>query len=209
MELAFAHLNLRRNPFGLVPPARWPELACAVGPDLDELAARLKEPGSAVLYLGEQGRGKSTHLRALHGAHFPQAPFLYIGEGERPPLPRGQVVFIDELQRVSRWRRALLFRRRRASFAIGSHVDHTAEMRRAGLEVVRVELEGLDRDRLRQIVEARLAWARRGPGPVPWLTDEALDALIERFGDNLRAIEHDLYERFQRLEAVGPVEVGC
>ena len=208
LQLAYSHLNLRRNPFGLVPPALWGQVACVVGPPLLALAERLALPGQAVLYLGEKGRGKSTHLRALHAAHFPQVPFVYIGAGERPALPCEPVVFFDELQRVPRRRRAWLFRRRGTSFALSSHVDHTSELRRAGVEVVLVELQGLDRARLQQIVERRVEWVRRGSGPVPWLEDQALDALIDRFGDDLRAIEDHLYEAFQQLQEVGAVEVA-
>jgi hypothetical protein len=70
-----------------------------------------------------------------------------------------------------------------------------------------VEVGGVDRALLRRIFEARLEWARRGEGEVPWLEDEDLDALIGRFGDDVRGMEGWLYERVQRMEEVGRIEV--
>jgi hypothetical protein len=79
-----------------------------------------------MLFLGDCGRGKSTHLHALH-AQYPDVPLTYVGPGERPRIPAAPVVFVDEVQRLSRRRRARLFRRR-ASFVLTSHEDHGHEL---------------------------------------------------------------------------------
>ncbi len=201
-RLAYEHLNLRRNPFGELP--REERAAVAVVPR--EYAHWLSAPcrqRRALLFVGDAGRGKSTHLIAVH-AGVPPVPFTYVGEGERPRIPNAPLVFVDELQRIPRWRRAQLFRRR-ASFALSSHRDHTRELLRAGVAVRTVRVGGLDASRLQAVTTRRIEVARRAPGPLPRLGPEAASALVARFGDDLRAIEGHLYEVFQDLKEVGDV----
>ena len=63
LNLPFAHLNLRFNPFGEATPEERAKLAVV---DIERFAQRLCAPGFAVQFIGEHGRGKSTHLLALH-----------------------------------------------------------------------------------------------------------------------------------------------
>ncbi len=72
-----------------------------------------------------------------------------------------------------------------------------------------VEVGGVDRALLRRIFEARLEWARRGDGELPWFEDEDLDALMRTFGDDVRGMEGWLYERVQGMEGVGRIEVDA
>jgi len=201
--LPYVHLNLRCNPFGELTPA---ELAI-VRIDLEQIADRLREPGSAIQFLGKRGRGKSTHLFALRRC-FPGAPYTHVARGAPvPDVPYAPVHFIDELQRIP-WQRRASILRRPASFAIGSHRNHGGEFKRAGPAYETVRLRGLTHAQLRAIVDKRVHWARRSADqPVPTLSDAALAALIARYGDDLRAIEHRLYEVFQGLTDVCEVQV--
>ncbi len=163
---------------------------------------RLKTPGFAVQYLGEAGRGKSTHLMALH-RFFPDMPYLRFPENTRiPRIPHAPVLFLDETQRLPRRLRARLFSRR-GSFVIGTHEDHSGELAQAHVETVTTHLRGMTPDRLGQIIERRLEWARRGPGPLPRLSTPRIGRLIEVYGDDLSAILACLYEEFQTLDAGG------
>jgi len=169
--LPFAHLNLCRNPFGELPLDQRAALAVV---DVDRFVGRLKRPGYAVQFLGDKGRGKTTHLLAIR-QHFPEAPYLHIGEGERPRIPRGHPLMIDEIQRLPRWRRRWVFRRP-VSLVIGTHEDVSAELLRAGFEVDSIEAAApLDAERLHEILSpdplgptsARLGTprdTRHGPG---------------------------------------------
>ena len=201
VALPFAHLNLRRNPFGEVEPTELAELAVV---DVQRHVRRLSRPGYAVQFLGEQGRGKTTRLVAVR-RHFPDAPYVLIGEGERPRIPVGHPLFVDEIQRFSSWRRRRLFRRP-VSLALGTHEDVSAELARAGFDVETVEVGGsADAGRLCEIAGRRIEAARRGPGRVPQLGRETAQALIDRFGDDLRTIQARLYDVFQRLEGIEDV----
>lgn len=199
----YAHLNLTRNPFGEPAMA---ERAPLVVAEIAAAVERLRQPGFAIQFLGEAGRGKTSHLLAIR-ASFPGAPYVHVGEGERPRIPHGAPLFLDETQRIPAWRRRFLFRRP-VSFAIGTHEDHAQELRAAGLEVVTVEpARELTRTRLEAILTRRIEWARRGPGPLPRIPPRTVEALVARAGDDVRTMEHLLYEAFQRSREVGDVEL--
>lgn len=160
----------------------------------------LSEPGFTVQFIGDCGRGKSTHLHALR-ARFPDAPYIHFAEGERPqPIPLAPVLFLDETQRLPWHTRHRLFRRE-VALALGTHRDHSRELARAGRRVETVHLTGFTTATLRRIIERRIEWARRGPGPVPSLGPGSVARLHDRFDGDLRAIEDHLYDVFQNLSA--------
>jgi GTPase SAR1 family protein len=199
--LPFAHLNLRRNPFGEFQPAQRAVLAVA---EVDRFVRRLGQPGYAVQFIGDQGRGKTTHLLAIM-RHFPQAVYVHVGQGQRPPIPQGQPLLIDEIQRLPPRRRRRVYARR-VPLAIGTHEDVGCELIRAGFEVdTVVPAEALSPRRLRRILNRRIAWVRRGLGPIPQIRIATAEQLIERFGDNVRAIESYLYDLFQELPGIRDV----
>ena len=70
-----------------------------------------------------------------------------------------------------------------------------------------VAVGGISPEHLELIINRRIEHARRSEGPMPRLANGASRVLIERFGDDVRAIEHYLYGRFQELEVIGDVTV--
>jgi len=109
---------------------------------------------------------------------------------------------IDEIQRLPPRCRRRVFRRP-VALAIGTHQDVGPELARAGYRVDTVAVgAALDAPRLHQIVNRRIEWARRGPGPVPQVGLPTAGALIERFGDDVRRIEWHLYDLFQNLPGI-------
>jgi hypothetical protein len=202
---AYAHLNLTRNPFGEASAA---DRAATAVTELGDLPERLARPGFAVQIIGDSGRGKTTHLLALRRS-FPEAPWVRIDPGATPPrIPAGTPLFVDEAQYLSVWRRRRLYRDRARSLALGTHVDLRAELARAGFEVhtIRPAAE-VSVERLEAIFHARIAWARRAPGPVPVVPRRTIEALIARLRCDVRAMEGLLYEALQRAEEIGDVEV--
>lgn len=199
ISLAFEELNLRWNPFG--EPAVEDAANLAVV-DVEAYVERLRKPGFAVQYLGEAGRGKSTHLLALH-QFFPDMPYLRFPENTRiPRIPHAPVLFLDETQRLPPSLRKIIFSRK-GSFVIGTHEDHSVELEMAHKETVSVYLSGLTPERLEEIIERRIEWARRGPGPIPRFSRPRINGLIEVYGDDLSAILCSLYEEFQALNEGG------
>jgi hypothetical protein len=201
--LPYAELNLRRNPFGELDRTARAELAVA---EVAPLAAVLATPGHLVQLLGESGRGKTTLLLALR-ARFPAAPYVKILQLERPRLPHGHPLFVDDAHVLPARRRQRLFRRH-ASFAITSHVDLSEEAELLGLQVTSVRpAHRLDGDVLARIFSLRIEAARRAPGPVPSVSRSTVERLVRRHGEDVRAMELALYEGVQRLKEVGDVQV--
>jgi hypothetical protein len=197
-------LGLRWNPFGEPPPED--VAALIVSSESLVVADWLRGPRRVQQYLGEAGRGKTARLRWL-SARFPDAPYVYIAEGELPPMileqplmPAPLALLLDEAQRLAPRLRRRLFAsiaRQGGSLAVASHVDLSAELQGAGLCCRTCGVHGLDAHGLLAIVQRRLDWARL-PGRAPAVITRAhAERLIERFGDNLRAILDNLYEGYQ------------
>lgn len=195
----YAWLNLVRNPFGDLPAGAVGALWVGTLPVL--------WPGEVLLVRGAEGRGKSALLRALQRAH-PGAVYERIEEGEtqlRTSLrPAPSLLLIDEAQRLSRGARARLWAEAGA-LVLAAHADLSRECPRP----CRVWwVRGLRPEALLEIVARRIEWARRGPGPLPWVDAEGARALVARFGDDLRAIEEHLYDRLQEMRAVGAIPMS-
>lgn len=202
--LPFAHLNLRRNPFGELDLASWAGLAVV---DVERQVTQLERPGYAVQLMGDKGRGKTTHMLAIR-RRFPRAPYVHVGEdfrARRPHIPHGHPLLVDEIQRLSPRRRRRVYRRR-VSLVVGTHEDFGAELRQAGFDVETVDVGGaLDARRLREILNRRIEAARRGPGRLPRVTIGTAHAMIDRFDDDVRAIQWQMYDLFQTLRGIQDV----
>jgi hypothetical protein len=188
---AFLQHNLRWNPFEETSLEQRPDLAV----DVPNLHLQHRQ---AILFLGEKGRGKTTHLLGLHAQH-PNAPYIHLPEfGQQPSIPKADLIFLDEAQRLPRLFRTRFWRRAK-TWVIASHQDHRYELERAGFVVQVLHLQGLSFCKLEQIVQKRLEWARRGAGAVPNVPTALLQALLKQHSDDLRAIEDALYVWFQKL----------
>jgi hypothetical protein len=201
-SLPFAHLNLRWNPFGELDEQTRVKAAVV---DTETLVRHLGQPGRAVQLLGRCGRGKTTTLLALT-RRVPDA--LYVRAWADRPLeirPCG-VLLLDEADTLSWWRRYRILRHSRC-VALATHRDLTRSLRLAGLVPLTVRVGGVEEDRLHAMLNRRIACARRGAGPIPRIGRGAVRILIDRHGDDLRAMEIALYERFQALQEAGDVAV--
>jgi hypothetical protein len=201
VRLPYAHLNLRRNPFGELFVDDWAALARV---DVDSLVARLQDPRSVSQFVGEKGYGKTTHLLAL-SKRFPLSTYVHLPEGQRTWIPAGDPLLIDEAQRLTPWQRYRVFRSP-VALVLGTHQDFTAALQRAGRRVQTVEVGlGTDAVRLHAIVNARIEWARRDTGAIPEVRLETVEKLLLKFGPNIRGALHELYGTFQNLHEPGPV----
>lgn len=203
MHGAYAHLNLRTNPFGELTAN---ERALVAVADTEPLVAALREPGTAIQIVGHCGRGKSSHMHALRRA-LPEADYARLWT--RKPVPAelsASILLIDEADAVWIWRRLSLLRRA-TSVAIAVHKDQSWQLRALGFRVLTLHVGETDRSKLRAIVHRRIEHARLGPGPLPQVTDHALDVLISRHGNDVRAMEGHLFEAVYQMTGVGDVQV--
>lgn len=199
--LPYSHLNLRRNPFGELTFDDWAALALV---DVDPIAVRLQTLRAVVQFVGEKGNGKTTHLLAL-ASRLPAATYVHLPEGQRTQIPPGDLLLIDEAQRLTHWQRYRVFRSS-ATLVLGTHQDFTPALLRAGRTVHTVEVwRDTDAIRLHQIVNARIAWAKRDVGAIPEVSLETVEKLLLKFGPNIRGALHELYVTFQNLQEPGLV----
>lgn len=188
---AYATLNLRWNPFSEPNQEERADLAV-------QMPEFLLEPKKAILILGEKGRGKTTHLLALH-QKTPDAPYIHLPEfGRQPSITRANIIFLDEAQRLPRSTRRFIWQRAK-TWVIASHENHTYELEQAGFRVEVLHLTGLTLEKLEAVIEKRLEWARRSEGQIPHIPQQKLEQLLEQFGDDLRTIEGPLYDEYQKL----------
>ena len=201
VSIPFAHLNLRRNPFGEFSPV---EIAALAKVDIDEVAAQLADPAFVVQFVGEKGFGKTTHLLAIR-ARFPGALYVHIAEGERAVIPAGRPLLIDEAQRLT-WRQQRKVFRDPVPLVLGTHVDFHRALTRAGRRVKTIRVaERMDAERLHNLLNARVAWVRRAEGALPAVRHETARRLLAQFGPDVRRIQQELYLTFQRLSGIQDV----
>ena len=196
LQLAFSHLNLRRNPFGALDRMTRAELAVVPAIEVGE--------NEVVQFMGQAGRGKTTHLLALH-LRWPGSVYEYIPEGSDRYHTRSLPAvgfLLDEAQRLPPRRLRRMFARARR-LVLATHEDVSRYSRRP---VRTIEIAGLSAAKLNAIAEARIESARRAPGPIPRLSADACERLVQLHGDDLRAIEYHLYGVFQELPEVCDVE---
>lgn len=189
---AYANLNLRWNPFS--EPNQDERAALAV-----QMPEILLESKKAILFLGEKGRGKTTHLLSLHQKNS-DAPYLHLPEfGKQPSIPRNQLIFLDEAQRLPRLIRRFIWQRAKI-WVIASHENHARELEQAGFAVQVISLTGLSLEKLEAVIEKRLQWARRSDGQIPRVPQYKLEQLLAQYGDDLRGIQGALYDEYQQMQ---------
>lgn len=190
VALAFAHLNLTRNPFGQFSPNVLAELARKDAPRVVE--------GEALQIVALKGRGKTTWLHAIEAAN-PGCIRATVDLHSRlaAPAPRdGAVYLLDEADFCEPAQLRDLARSAR-TLVLATHSDLAPRVARP-LRTVRTP--PLTADRLHSIVERRIECCRRGPGATPMPSTAQLASLLEEHGDDLRAILDRLYDALQALQ---------
>ncbi|NRB37964.1 MAG: hypothetical protein HRU20_05780 [Pseudomonadales bacterium] len=196
-ELSYAALNLRFNPFGELDMDERQHLACV---NIEGLIVRLQEKKVVIQFIADHGRGKTTHLLALH-RHFKQLVYIKLFPDEKAVIPKDNVLFVDSIENLKFWRRMRLYRQCQ-QLAVTTHRDLSREMRWAGLNVVSVNVSVTSIEQLERIFSQRIEYARRGDGVVPTLDSALLKRLKNTYGDNIRAMESELYDYFYQLKGV-------
>ena len=192
--LPFARFNLLRNPFGQL--TQEDRIAAAIV-DTPRWLPSLVDPRRAIQFMADCGRGKSTHLLALL-AQCPDGAYVYLPEdGPKPKIPHGNPLFIDEAQRMSWWQRQQSFRSG-VPLVLGTHEDLSTPLGRAGYHVETVDVTTMiSPDRIHRLLNRRIELGRLSSREIPNITIDCVAGLVDRFGDNIRAMEGYLYDQFQ------------
>jgi len=203
----FHALGYRSNPFRALTDEEWAEIV--VLPDAIVAAAA---HGGHLQVLGELGHGKTSALLGL-AQQFRRAgrrviyEYLPIVQDTFTASVIGLDVFLlDEVQRLRPNERLRLVAAGQAGLRLilGSHEDLTPLFQGAGLSLATVRLDQTAPGQLAALLARRLAAAALPNSPNGVAFDASAVAYLEdKFAGNLRAMEHFLYEVFQRLEAPG------
>jgi len=199
--LSFAHLNLRRNPFGELSAEERGHLAIT---DVEDVRSFLEQQGRplppAVQIVGDKGHGKTTHLLALL-RQYPAACYTWLPEGETVTIRTdGEPIFIDEAQRLMRRQQKAIWGMPKR-LILGTHQDFEHSLRHAGRAVMTIAAERqTSPQRVHEIVNSRIRLFRRCSGAVPEVSLNVAEQLCERYGSDIRAMLRCLYEHFQSMK---------
>ena len=110
-------------------------------------------------------------------------------------------MIVDEAQRLSFWQLRKVLKIG-GPLVFGTHNDLTKAIRRAKLEVNTIDVAAdSSTERLEKILNRRIESSRLADGTIPRITSDHALRLQQQFGQNVRAIEHFLYDQFQRCAA--------
>jgi GTPase SAR1 family protein len=199
LQLPYAHLNLRFNPFGEL--SNEDRCLCSVV-DCDDWICFLQNRDSAVQFIGNSGCGKTTCCLSLQH-HFSHAEYYRVPcDGQIKNNLQGDPLVLDELQFLSERIMGKIFKKHRR-LIIGTHTDLNSQLVKAGFEVLTIYPEQLiSVHSLYSIVKKRIEFARRAEGELPVISIGTVEKLFSLYGSNLRAIEHELYILFQDLKRI-------
>lgn len=229
--LPLGHLNLRRNPFGELDRAE--RLQAAVV-DTEPWVAFVATPRRALQFLGPCGHGKSSHLYAMiRDCGLDLSAYIYLPPRRSIPdlwsrrmlpfidstqaagwgcaqrlLEHKNVLVLDEAQRLPLGLRKRVFRSH-DPVLLGTHADLSPALRRAGFEVMTVDVSRqCDPQRIADVLNRRIALSRLDAAvDFPHCSLDEAQRLHARYGSDLRAIESRLYDVFQQLAGTTHGEV--
>ena len=193
--LPWGWCNLSRNPFGELTRDERTSLAVV---DVADIASRVKAKRNAVQLIGRCGNGKTTRMLVL-SRHFSDSSYTYLPEDKPcPPIPEGCPLLIDEAQRLPK----AVLQSLVASglpMVLATHRNLIRPLRRGGYEVTTMRIgKNNDAKLVCEVMNRRLiASCLDDALPVPQMTQQDAQLLVDRFGTNLRAIESYLYEVVQ------------
>jgi len=203
-RMPWSWCNLRRNPFGELTRGERAELAVV---DASQIADQVSGDHTAIQFIGDCGRGKTTRMLAL-ARWLADASYVYLPEDEPcPSIAFGRPLLIDEAQRLPK-------RVRKQVFATGlplvlaTHRDLARSLRRFGYTVTTQQI-GNDNtpDLICELLNRRIqASCIDSAQAVPRLSLAVARGLFDRFGSDIRAIESYLYDVVQAQTSGSP---GC
>jgi len=202
VRLPFSHINLRHNPFGELDQQQRVKVAVV---DIEKYKHILNKKGHAIQFLADHGRGKTTHLLSLH-QYYPTAEYTQLYPGDKPDMSLQVLRFVDSVENLSKQQRIAMYKNS-PSLACTTHTDLTKELTGAGYKVENIKVSMRNIETIRLMFNRRIEFSRRYEGNIPLIDTHLVSELIKRFGDDIRAMEHYLYEVFQKMEEIENVKM--
>lgn len=210
----FDRLGLVRNPFSALTEDEWAALAWLH----PAVKAALDDPSPILQIRAASGRGKSSALLAIKRELLSRGRdphYVYLDPGVhrlKPAQKVGDPLLLDEIERLpARTRRRLFAGKLPGTGSLpclifSSHADLAQEIEALqNAASGSITIPPISQTQLANLLHARIRSASSGADLPVWFASGAADLLIERYGDDLRLIERELYEVFQRLEHPGEI----
>ena len=189
------------NPFGGLSEA---EKSVALQPkyDLEAMAeSLLDDPPQLIEFLGRKGRGKTTHLVALHNM-LPDTPIFLLDQERllsKINLATSSILFIDSIQKVPILERQQLWKNPRLSIVYTTHIPRYWAKMIAAKNFNSYSFKGINAKELEKMIRARLQLAATHNLPPYQFEPHFIQQLIRLHGDHIRGIMNQLYDEFYKL----------
>lgn len=182
------------NPFGGLTPA---EVKKMIVPkfDLDEMAEQVNSKVfDAIQFVGNHGRGKTTHLIALHEV-FKEAPIHFLTKQDNHfNLGVEELIFIDSIGHLSIPKRIQLWKNKNHRFVFTTHISRNFELNCFGRKLKSYRFSGIDTQAIEEIIRKRLEFIDLKNQDDLF---EKIPKLIKRHGGDIRAIMFHMYEALE------------
>ncbi|SEL22000.1 hypothetical protein SAMN04487910_2058 [Aquimarina amphilecti] len=197
------NIQYSHNPFGGIDDE---ELLDIIDPkhSFEKLIQTLNQDSPIIIqFVGRKGRGKTTHLRALHQL-IPEAEMHFLNRSTYKWIVdnTNKYTFIDSVHHIS-WRKRLqLWRNYSLSYVITTHIPRDLEFLFCKRKYKTFYFNGITPEKLEIIIKKRISQFSYIKYQDILLNQTILNQLIQKFGDNIRAILNFLYDRF-KIESYG------
>ncbi len=199
----YTNLNLKYNPFSYLNEEELLQVT-EDRIDLESIAQKIQSSDSCLVqFYGKKGRGKSTHLQALHQMYFPDSVFYKLKRKYKPYIAKSdKILIIDSFQLLSLKNRIELLKSQQ-KIVIAAHTSHEILnfKRRAYNEKISFSKVPLDLAFISNMIDSRIELAKLNTEkPRPKLRTSYVEKLYHQYQDNLRGIQEALYEFFLNPE---------
>lgn len=190
------------NPFGGI---AIDDIALTLNPkhDVQEWIAILQKNETTIIeFVGEKGRGKTTHLSMLH-QYFFTTPIYYLDRiNTHKSIKESPILFIDSVGNVPFVKRLKLWSKKNVTYIVTTHKSRKHEYKLCGRNYFSYVFHGITELELKEIIARRVSLSSNKSKDAIDLDSIILKKLIACYGDDFRAILNFLYDNFN-LNAYG------
>ncbi len=167
--------------------------------NLKNIISKINNPDSLnIEFLGKQGRGKTTHLVYLQKQMTKYPIFLLNSNSTISDIikHKASIVFIDSIHHLNIFERVRLFRVKE-KVIYTTHWPRKLDCFLAGKSNYSIKFKGISKEILLEILNKRLQLASYKKKEQEIVSNNDIQLLIKKFGDNYRGIINYLYEQYQ------------
>ncbi|AXT51479.1 hypothetical protein D1818_11775 [Aquimarina sp. BL5] len=186
------------NPFGGIDDE---ELIEVMDPkySFEELTNTLNQNKPIIIqFVGKKGRGKTTHLRALHQLISNSKIYFLDRNGYRNITNPGNLnIFIDSVHHIPLRKRLQLWRQANTSYVITTHWFRNLELYLCNRTYKTFHFKGVTLEKLEKILKKRISQYSSLEQNEVIIDKKVLQILLKQFGDNIRGVLNFLYDCFK------------